>query len=686
MKSIKFKIMVAIILSSVTAMLIISLISIFASNRIIRNYSSEDAKLLAESNANSLNITIGKIENSVNNLSIAVLSMLDDVNKLKTDPQYVRNFQEKVRPIAEEFAKNTNGAMTFYLRFNPEFTDPTSGLFHADTDNDGKLEQLVPTDFSQYDPSDVAHVGWYYIPINAGKPIWLDPYVNENINVEMISYVVPLFKDGVTVGIVGMDINFDVFKNGINSIKPYDNSYGALLNENQQFIIGPESLNTYNLADLNKDFSQELKKNDFGVSEVTLNNEESIISYAKLSNGHTLLISSSKDDIFHEVNKLTKEIIFLLIITIIAANIVAVLLGNRISKPIKALIADMKQVKEGDFTIRTAIKSKDEIGEIGKNFNSMVGELGNLTKNISIVSEKINESSLSLTTISHNLTAATEEVTASVEEIAEGNKVQSRTIENCSEISSDLSNKCQELYTNTNEVLSSMEEMNSNKDDGLKIISELNEINEENKGATETIEKVTLNLNEKINNISLIIDKISEIAEQTNLLALNASIESARAGEAGKGFAVVAEEIRKLAEQSKRSTEDIRNIILAVQEDSKHTVGAMQNVKERATEQFEAVKKVSNSFQRISNSILTINEKLTVNSNYITQLAENAEQLAKELENITSISEESATSSEGVAITMQSQARDFEKVSLSVEDLKQLVVSLNDLIKKFKFE
>lgn len=678
--------MFAIILCSVTAVIIISMISIFAGNKMLRNYSSNDAKLMAESNADSLNITIGKIENSVNNLSIAVLSMLDDVEKLKTDTTYTKEFQEKVRPIAEEFAKNTNGAMSFYLRFNPEFSEPTSGLFHADSDGDGKMEQLTPTDFSQYDPSDLEHVGWYYIPVNAGKPMWLDPYRNENIGIDMISYVVPLFKDGETIGVVGMDINFNIFIDSINSIKPYNNSFGALLNENQQFLIGPEFLNTYNLADINKEFSEELKKNESGVEEITLNNEESIISYAKLSNGQTLLISSTKEEIFQDINKLTLQIVALLIATIVAAIIVAILLGNKITKPIKVLINDMRKVKEGDFTIRTTLKSKDEIGEIGANFNNMVEELGILTKSISNVSEQINTSSLSITTVSQNISAASEEVTASVEEIAEGNKVQSKSIENCSEISSALSNKCSELYSNTNEVLSSMEEMKSNKEDGLVIVAELNKINDHNKNATEVIEKVIISLSDKIKNIGNILEKISEIAEQTNLLALNASIESARAGEAGKGFAVVAEEIRKLAEQSKQSTEDIRNIIQAVQDDSQSTVEAMQNVKERASEQSFAVQKVNNSFESISKSIFNINEKLTINSNYITQLTEDAEQLAQEIVGISAISQESAASSEQVAYTMQSQAKDYEQVAVAVDGLKQLVVTLNDLIKKFKFE
>lgn len=678
--------MYAIILCSVSAVLIAGFVSIYASNNMLQRYSYNNAQLLAESKGKTLNITIGGIETSVNNLAISVLSMLTDVDKFKTDAAYVKEFQEKIRPVADEFAKNTNGAMAVYVRFNPKFTDPTSGVFHADTDGTGTIKQLTPTDFSQYDPTDLAHVGWYYTPINAKKPLWLDPYRNENIDVDMISYVVPLFKDGETIGIVGMDINFKVFTQIVNGIKPYKNSYGSLLSANQNFLIHPEFKQTDSLTKVSKELSNKVKANEAGVTTVSLKGKEQVISYARLSNGQTLLIGSDKRDMYSDINTLFQMILMVLLGILIVAVIIARLLGNKISKPLHTLIEDMKKVKQGDFTIQTIIRNKDEIGEIGENFNSMVQELGNLTKNIHIVADRINTSSVSLTSVSHEVTAASEEVTASVEQIAEGNKVQSQSIENCSEISVNLSRKSKELYSNTNEVLTSMNEIHINNEDGLVLMEGLTEISDENKKATDHIEKVILELNEKTKNIGHILEQISQITEQTNLLALNASIEAARAGENGKGFAVVATEVRNLAEQSKKSTEDIRKILLTIQEDSKQTVDAMKDVKKRTTEQSTQVIKVNDAFQFTSNLIHNINDRLTANGEHIAQLTVDTEQLAKEIERISAVSEESAAASQEVAVTMQTNIKEFEEVAVAVDALKQLVVTLNGLIERFKVE
>ena len=84
-------------------------------------------------------------------------------------------------------AKNTNGAIAYYLRLNPEISNSTAGIFFSKIDGGSEYIRLAPTDISLYDKNDTEHVGWYWQPYEAGKPIWMDPYYNQNNNVLMIS-------------------------------------------------------------------------------------------------------------------------------------------------------------------------------------------------------------------------------------------------------------------------------------------------------------------------------------------------------------------------------------------------------------------------------------------------------------------------------------------------------------------
>jgi len=115
-----------------------------------------------------------------------------DYDAFVKDKAYADTYTKSVQKSVLDFANHTNGAVTAYLRYNPKYSNPTSGVFAQRPSLDQDLECLTPTDFSMYDEGDVEHVGWYYLPVQAGKAIWMSPYMNENVNIYMISYVVPL--------------------------------------------------------------------------------------------------------------------------------------------------------------------------------------------------------------------------------------------------------------------------------------------------------------------------------------------------------------------------------------------------------------------------------------------------------------------------------------------------------------
>lgn len=182
----------------------------------------------AESSISSnINAYLSKIEQSVDTLAEVAMSDLDDFNAFQTSSAYVNEYTDNIEQLLLSSASNTDGAICAYIRYNPDFTEPTSGLFLTRNSTEEAFQSVTPTDFSTFDKTDLAHVGWYYTPVNNGEPTWMNPYLNENVGIYMISYVVPLFHDNVNVGVIGMDIDFTMVEQlaeGIGRLQ-YSTSY-----------------------------------------------------------------------------------------------------------------------------------------------------------------------------------------------------------------------------------------------------------------------------------------------------------------------------------------------------------------------------------------------------------------------------------------------------------------------------
>ncbi|MBC2567722.1 chemotaxis protein, partial [Clostridium saccharobutylicum] len=200
------------------------------------------------------------------------------------------------------------------------------------------------------------------------------------------------------------------------------------------------------------------------------------------------------------------------------------------------------------------------------------------------------------------------------------------------------------------------------------------------------VNEIVQDMNESTKKINTISETIAEITEQTGLLSLNASIESARAGEAGKGFAVVAEEIGKLAEQSKNSTEEIKLIIANIQEKSDTAVKAIKSTENVVNEQDLAVGQTQIIFSEILDSISIMIDKVEEVKLSIVDINEKKQSTLMEIENISSISEETASASEEVTASTEEITAAMDKFTKYADSLQLLAEKLESEINKFRVE
>jgi len=219
---------------------------------------------------------------------------------------------------------------------------------------------------------------------------------------------------------------------------------------------------------------------------------------------------------------------------------------------------------------------------------------------------------------------------------------------------------------------------------GLSMVDILIEKSCKTRTSANEVSDIVQDMNKNTKIINTISETISQITEQTNLLALNASIESARAGEAGKGFAVVAEEIRKLADESKKSTEEIKLIIVNIQRKSDEAVKAIKATEEVVAEQELSVTSAQEIFFEIINSIGMMSDKVEEVKLSILDIDKSKRSVVTEIENISAISQETASASEEVTASTEEISAAMDKFTEHADELKLLIDKLNSELKRFR--
>ena len=376
MKSLKFRVIRNIVGTVLIGTLICGAVSMFNSLSV----ANQDAKKMlidvATENGLKLDNSLSQIESSVNTLANMTIRTIDDIDRFQKDAGYVKKCTDKLQDIALESAVNTQGAMTYYIRYNPDFTEATSGLFASKESVDAEFKSLTPTDFSSYDKDDLEHVGWYYIPVNNGKPTWMEPYLNSNINVYMISYVVPIVIDNVKVGIVGMDIDFKEMQKQVNEAKSFGHGYGFLVNAENKIMSHPNAKYGSAVSDIDKNL-QEFLAGDDGESVLAYSNKgkKESAAFVNLKNGMKLVMAAPTSEIQQSSKTLFIWICIAMLVAVLYGLLVAFLFSRNLVTPIRQLTEIVEDTADLNFrqnpNSAKLIQIKDETGEMARAIRKM---------------------------------------------------------------------------------------------------------------------------------------------------------------------------------------------------------------------------------------------------------------------------------------------------------------------------
>jgi methyl-accepting chemotaxis protein len=323
---------------------------------------------------------------------------------------------------------------------------------------------------------------------------------------------------------------------------------------------------------------------------------------------------------------------------------VGYIIGQSISKPLGNISAMLKDISqgEGDLTKTIPAQGKDEVAEVAQYFNEFVAKLRGMIGAIAENAQHVATASEELSANSHQITANSEETSAQAQVVAEAGQ--------------HVNTNLQTLATGSEEMSATINEISKNAMEAANVAGE----------AVRTADATNITvgkLGEASGEIGKVIEVITSIAQQTNLLALNATIEAARAGEAGKGFAVVANEVKELAKQTAKATEDIGQKISVMQQNTTGAVDAIGRIRE-----------VIDKINHISGVIATAVEEQSATTNEMSRNVGEAAKGASEISgNIAGVAEAAQNTSQSVAESQK-----------ATEHLAEMSSQMRALVGQFK--
>lgn len=537
---------------------------------------------------------------------------------------------------------------------------------------------MLSTDGSAMNISDRPH----FKKAIAGEKFVSDPTISEVNNSIIIAYAVPIKQNGSIIGVLVATRDGSMLSEITNRVT-FGKSGKAFMLNKSGVTVAHSNIDLVKQMDndfenVKKDpklkplveIERHMVEGKTGVGEYGYNGINKYMGYAPVNGTDwSIAVTAPKDEVLAGLNALrismfTAAAIFLML-SVIAGYIIA----RFISTPITLITNHLKVIATGDFTQKVPVKClklKDEIGVLAKSLDTTQESIGKLIKGVVEEADNVSTSVMLAGKYMQELNSQIEEVSATTEELSAGMEETAASTEEMNATSTEIDMAVESIASRAQNGAVSAGEI-SIRANGLRknfIESQENAM----KIFLEVKEKLEIALEESkaVGKINELADAILQITSQTNLLALNAAIEAARAGEAGRGFAVVADEIRKLAEDSK-------NTVNQIQEITKIVTCSVDNLSTSANSLlFFVTTDVDKDYKIMLDATEKYRKDAESVDNLVTDFSATSEELAASIQNmVKAINEVTAATNDGASGTSNIAQKTIAVVEMASEVMKQ---------------
>ncbi|WP_303838691.1 diguanylate cyclase domain-containing protein [Ruminococcus flavefaciens] len=331
--------------------------------------SDQLLRMLCGTGERSLDYYFDSVQNTVSKVTSYTEEDLEDVDN---DEEFAEHM-ERIREYFSMMASKTKGVMTYYYRIDPSVSTDVKGFWYTDLTGDGFVEHEV-TDITLYDVEDTSKLVWFTVPKHEGKPIWLRPYITDNLDVRVISYDAPVYWKDRFIGVVGIEVDYSTMAEEINSLRPYDNGYAFLSDADGNLFYHPY----LDVADLPSESTFEISFHETDENDViryTYHGEEKVAVWRLLSNGMRLTVTVPVSETKGDWKGLILNIIKGVAVVLFLSSLFLMYHTRRITRPLEQLTKAAEQVDQGNYDFVLTYDREDEIGRLTRSFKMLSGNV-----------------------------------------------------------------------------------------------------------------------------------------------------------------------------------------------------------------------------------------------------------------------------------------------------------------------